>query len=112
LNVTLALRRPLAAKAGGTWTREGEPARVARDFPAMLNATRLISRPRTVAVKPALHDGCDCWRVSVACPFRVGTVEWLAGGGVPPRPVGFGFLAGGVEVGGAEVGGVEVGGVV
>ncbi len=109
MNVTRALRRPLAANAGGTWTRDGEPVRVARCFPSMLNATRLISRPRTVAVKPALQAASGCGRgfgrVSVACPFRVGTAEWLAAGGVPPGPVGVGFVAGGFEV---EAGGAVV----
>ena len=51
-------------------------------------------------------------RPSLADPFRVGTVEWLASGGCPPAPVGaFEPVVGAVDpvVGGVDpvVGGVE-----
>ena len=133
MNVTRALRRPLAANAGGTWTRDGEPVRLASRFPSIPNTTRLISTPLTVAVKPAAHaaGGAGFGRVSVARPFRVGTVEWLAGGGALCRPglvlcrpglvlcrpggvvvVEIGRAGGAGVVVGEVVGGVETGGVV
>src|ERR1700730_4512868 len=105
LNVTRALRWPLPANAAGTCTLNREPIRVASNLPSSVKTTRLISRPRTVAVNPSLHGvselGLLC--VSLADPFRVGTVEWLGGGGCEPRPapgpVGTGVGIGGVGVG-------------
>src|ERR1700733_4178008 len=122
LNVTRALRWPLPENAAGTCTRNGELNRCASRLPSSVNTTRLILRPTTVAVNPSLHGvfklGVEC--LSLDDPFRVGTVEWLAGGCVPlpPGPVepvgGVEPVAGGVEpVGGVEPGGVDpAGGVV
>src|SRR6201999_57930 len=55
LNVTRALTWPLRANAAGMCARNGDRVRLASRLPSTVNTTRLISRPRTVAVNPALH---------------------------------------------------------
>src|SRR6202161_2655685 len=106
LNVTRALRCPLPANAAGTWTRNSGRVRVPSQLPSSVNTTRLISRPRTVAVNPSLQGVCElgvrC--VSAAVPLRVGATEWPGAGGVAPDGAGgVGAAPGGVEPGGGVV---------
>src|SRR6202167_5796750 len=103
LNVTRALRCPLPANAAGTWTRNSGRVRVASQLPSSVNTTRLISRPRTVAVNPSLHGvrelGVRC--VSAADSLLLGKAEWLGAVGVAPD--GGGVVPGGVDPGGDVV---------